>query len=456
MKFLMLRLTPAGIRRRWLESPQLRLIAENFGWLVGDRVLRMGFGMLIGVWMARYLGPEQFGMFTYVQAVIALFLGFSTLGLDTIVVQQLVREVGSKARILGTTLALRLVGALAALVASLLVIAWSRPGDHLIQLLAAILGSATVFQAFDTVDLWFQSQVQSKYTVIVKNTAFAVMAVVKVYLILSQAPVLAFAWATLAEAGLGGLFLLLAYRYQKEDPATWQVDWARAKSLMQAAWPMILSSLAVMIYMRIDQIMLGQISGNQAVGVFSAASRISEVWYFIPMAIASSVTPNLVAAKELGEAIYQRRFEQFFRLMVALALLIVVPVAIFAKPLVVLLYGYAYASAGPILAIQIWTAVFVFLGVAQGPWFVIENLTKLALQRTMGGAVVNVGLNILLIPRYGGLGAAVASLVAQIISNVVMNALDRRTLHLFWMVLKSFNLLSKSANRSGPGKGADA
>lgn len=431
---------------------KLRQILANLCWLIGDRVLRMGFGVLIGVWMARYLGPSQFGMFTYVQAVIALFLGFSTLGLDYIVVQELVNDGAGKNRILGTTLALRLVGALMSLVASNLVIVISKPGDHLIHFLAAIMSSASVFQAFDTVDLWFQSQVQSKYTVIVKNSVFIVMAGVKAFLILTEAPLVAFAWASLAEVALGALFLLVAYRFQNEDPKKWRVDWKVAKNLMTAGWPMLLSGLAVMIYMRIDQVMLGQMGSNQAVGLYTAASRLSEVWYFVPMAIVSSVMPSLVEAKELGENIYLRRFQVFFKIMVALALVIVIPVAFFARPLVVSLYGPPFADAGPILAIQIWTAVFVFLGVAQGPWFVIEKLTKLSLQRTLGGAVVNVGLNLYLIPRFGALGAAMSSLFAQVVSNVLMNALNRRTHHLFWMVIRSFNPFSSWSSSRGIGK----
>jgi PST family polysaccharide transporter len=219
------------------------------------------------------------------------------------------------------------------------------------------------------------------------------------------------------------------------------VDWTWAKSLLKDGWPMVLSGLAVMIYMRIDQVMLGQMKGDHEVGIYSAAVRISEVWYFIPLAITSSVAPSITAAKQLGEAFYYRRILKLFRLMVLLALVIALPVTFLATPMVVRLFGAPFASAGPILSLHIWAAVFVFLGVAQGPWIVTEGLMKVSLNRTVAGGLINVGLNVYLIPRYGGLGAAVATLVAQIVSTLLMNAVDPRTRRIFWMELQAFNLL---------------
>ncbi len=140
-----------------------------------------------------------------------------------------------------------------------------------------------------------------------------------------------------------------------------------------------------------------------------------------------------MAAKAEGQDAYLRRYLKFFRIMLLLAVAIVVPMALFARPLVQLLFGPAYAEAGPILAVQIWTSIFVFQGVAQGPWFVIENQTLLTLKRNLAGAVVNIGCNLVLIPRFGGLGAAFSSLVGQFVCNVLVNAFDSRTRPLFWM-----------------------
>jgi PST family polysaccharide transporter len=437
----LLRWMPASMRSRLAGRAHLQQILTNTGWLFGDRILRMGTGLIVGVWVARYLGPGDFGLFNYAQAIVAIFTAVATLGLDRIVVRDLVHHPGQRQSILGTTLALRLAGALAALVVQELTVFVLRPEDRLLPVLVAILGSGMVFQAFDSVDLWYQSQVQSKYSVIAKNVAFLMVAGLKVSLVLTRAPLLSFAWAALAEAALGALLLLIIYRRHAGGLGSWRFEIGWAKALIRDGWPMVLSGFAVMIYMRIDQIMLGQMRGNHDVGVYSAALRFSEIWYFIPMAIVSSVAPSITAAKQLDEAVYYGRIQKLLRVMVLVSLSIIIPVSFLASYVVVGLYGDSYAAAGPILAIHIWGAVFVFMGVAQGPWFVTEGLMKAYLNRALAGGIVNVLLNLYLIPRFGGLGAAVATLVAQVVSTFLMNALDPRTRRIFWMEARALNIL---------------
>ncbi|MFM6309557.1 MAG: oligosaccharide flippase family protein, partial [Dolichospermum sp.] len=173
----------------------------------------------------------------------------------------------------------------------------------------------------------FQSQVQSKYTVIAKNTAFVITALVKVALISLHAPLIAFAWAGLGEVSLGAIGLIISYRVRGYSPWLWPWSLPLAKTLLKESWPLILSGLTIIIYMRIDQIMLGQMVGDKAVGLYSAATRISEIWYFIPGAIASSVIPSIYAAKEVSEALYYQRIEQFLRLLSWLAIVVAVPMS---------------------------------------------------------------------------------------------------------------------------------
>lgn len=433
---------PGFLRVRLARAPGLQRILGNLSWLFGDRVIRLGLGMVVGVWVARYLGPGQFGLLAYVQAVAALFTGISTLGLDQILIRELVQRPERRSSLLGTALALRLGGSALAMAAVCLTAVLASSQEGPVLLLAAVLGAGAVFHALDVIDLWFQSQVQSKYSVLAKNSVFLLVVCTKAGLILLRAPLIAFAWAQFIEALLGALALWLFYQARGGRLRRWKVEVAVARDLLRAAWPLLLSGVAVMVYMRIDQVMLARLSGVAAVGYYTAASRISEVWYFLPMAVMSSVMPSLVAAKSESELVYRHRTQLFFRAMLGLALVLVVPVALLAGPIVDWLFGPAYSPAGPVLAVQIWTTVFVFLGVAQTPWFVIENQTRLALQRTLGGALVNVGLNLWLIPKYGAMGAAWSSLVAQFASNLVLNYPNRASRDLFWMLVRSFNVFS--------------
>ena len=418
-------------------SDRFRGIIANTGWLFADRILRMGVGLFVGVWVARYLGVEQFGVFNYATAFVALFSTLSTLGLDAIVVRSIVREPEKRLQILGTAFWLKLIGGIAALVLAVSSIIVLRHDDQLTISLVAILASVGIFQAFDTIDLWFQSQVQSKYTVIAKNTAFVIISLVKVALISIHAPLIAFAWTALGEVGLGALGLIISYRVRGYSPWLWPWSSPLAKTLLKESWPLILSGLTIMIYMRIDQIMLGQMIGDKAVGLYSAATRISEVWYFIPMAIASSVSPAIYAAKEVSEALYYQRIEEFLRLLSWLSIVVAVPMSFLSGTIITALFGKSYEASASILAIHIWASLFVFMGVGTSSWFIAEGLTQFALRRTIMGAITNVFLNIFLIPTYGGVGAAIATVISQAVASFLSNATHPKTRKIFKLQVKS-------------------
>jgi polysaccharide transporter, PST family len=423
---------------RLQERQNLSKIIANMGWLFADRILRMGLGLLIGVWVARYLGVEQFGLFSYAAAFVALFIALSTLGLPALVIRTIAQEPEKRAEILGTVFWLQLFGGIATLGVAVGIMFVLRHGDRLMLNLVAILAGAAIFQAFDTIDLWFQSQIQSKYTVFAKNTAFLIVVVVKVVLINLQAPLLAFAAATLLEAVLGAVGLIIFYKFQGDSLSSWRWSLPLARRLLRESWPLILSGLTIMLYMKVDQIMLGQMIGDEAVGIYSAATRISEVWYFIPTAIAASVAPGIYAAKKaVDESLYYRQIEQSLKVLSLIAILIAVPMTFASGAIITALFGHEYAAAGSILAIHIWAAWFVFMGVGTSSWFIAEGLIHLSFRRTLMGAIINIGLNFILIPTYGGLGAAIATVIAQAFASVLSNASHTQTRKIFQIQLRS-------------------
>lgn len=439
-------IVPPFIRRRIAHRPNLLKIVDNIGWLFFDKVLRMGVGVLVGVWIARYLGPEQFGLFSFATAFIGLFGAVAGLGLQSIVVRDIVRDPTCKEETLGTAAVLQLGGGVLAYGLILSTIFWLRPDDALAKWLVAILGSMMLFKASEVAMYWFESQVLSKYTVWVQNGSFLVFAAVKVALILGHAPLLAFAWATIAEAALVALLLLAMLGARGPSLVTLKVSFARAKVLLADSWPLLLSGLAIATYMKIDQIMLGLMLGDEAVGIYSAATRISEVWYFVPMMIVASVFPTILRAKKQSEALYQQRLQRLYDLMVWLSVAVALPITFLSDPIVVLLYGPAYAEAGTVLAIHIWASIFVFLGVASGQWFIAENRQILSFQRTMIGAAINIFLNYIFIPRFGPVGAAVATVAAQVTAAWLFDAIQSITRDMFFMKAKSMNPLRFFAN----------
>ncbi|AHJ30098.1 flippase [Nodularia spumigena CS-584] len=417
-------------------------IIQNIAWLFFDRILRMGVGLFVGVWVARYLGVQQFGIFNYASAFVALLNPLTKLGLDGLVISSIVREPELKDQILGTTFWLKLAGAIGCILLAVSSIFVLRQDDQLTVGLVAILATAGIFHAFDTIDFWFQSQVQSKYTVVAKNTAFIIIAFIKVALIKMQAPLIAFAWAGLAEVGLASIGLIIAYRVQGYS-ILWRWSLPVAKTLLRESWPLMLSGLTIMIYMKIDQIMLGEMVDASAVGLYSAATRISEVWYFIPMAITSSVAPAIYAAKEVSEELYYQKIKKLIRVLVLISIVVAVPMSFLSERIITMLFGNSYAAAGSILAIHIWASLFVSMGVATGVWFISEGLTHEAFQRNLIGAATNILLNLFLIPAYAGVGAAIATVISYGIASFFSHSINLKTRKIFKLQVQSFLFFSK-------------
>lgn len=401
------------------------------GWLVFDKVLRMGIGLAVGVWVARYLGPGQFGQIGFATAFIGLFGAIAGLGLQGIVVRDIVRSPACKGETLGTAVVLQLGGGLLAYGLILATIFVLRPEDKVAKLLVAILGATMLFKASDVAVYWFESQVQSKYTVWVQDASLAFFAAVKVMFILNSAPMIAFVWVTLAEALVVALLMLVMLGLHGPRLRELRITMARGKTLLADSWPLFLSSVAIVIYMKIDQIMLGQMLGDEAVGIYSAAVRISEAWYVIPMMIVTSVFPAITEAKKRSEALYSQRMQHLYDLLVLLSIGVALPMTFLSTPIVTLLFGEKYAESGAVLAVHIWATIFVSLGVSSGKWLIIEGLQLLALKRNVYGAALNILLNYFLIPAYHAIGAAIASLLAYVLSYYLMDAFDARTRFMF-------------------------
>ncbi len=428
---------PGGLRNRL--TPGIRKVAGNTSWLMADRLIRMGLGVVVGIWVARYLGPSQFGSLNFAISFVALFATLTTFGLDNVVLRELVVDASKAPEVLGTAFALRMVGSVVAPLVSLAIIKLTQPNNPEAILLVGLLSVGLIFQAFDTIDCYFQSQVQSKLTVWAKNSAFLLIACVRILLIHIRAPLWSFAAAQLAELALGATGLFVAYQWTGGQFSLWRPSKKKAIELLSQSWPLILSGMAIMIYMRIDMVMLNMMQGNRAVGIYAAATRVSEVWYFIPMAIVSSVSPAIIRARDQPN-LYYGRIGKLFCLMTFLAILIGSIVALGAHWIIQVLYSDAFRAAGPILAVHVWASVFVFLGVAQGPWDFSEKLFKLSSYRTMAGAVANVLINLVLIPKYSGMGAAIATVVSYAISSVFANAFHPATRPIFFMQMRSLLL----------------
>ena len=279
--------------------------------------------------------------------------------------------------------------------------------------LFALMGGQLLSNPFKCSEIWFQSQVRSDLSVKATSISLILFAVVKIIAIVKGLHLIGFAYIFLLEAvsvvGIQAIYYLRNY-----GPIwRWRIQWAKAARFLSNSWPLIVSGLAVMVYMRIDQVMLGAMVGEQAVGEYAAATRISNVWHFIPQILATSLFPAIMSSKVGDPEVYSQRVDRFLDLNVSLAYLITLPLYFIAPFLVVGLFGDAYVNAASILQIHVWSLIFVFVGVARGQLLMAEGLFRFSMCSTLLGAVVNVAGNMILIPRFSAQGAAVATLISQ-------------------------------------------
>jgi len=405
----------------------------NTSWMFGEQVLRIIAGLFVGIYVARYLGPEQFGVYSYAAAFVALFGTIARLGLDGIVVRDLVNHPQERDVYLGTAFWLKLIGAFVTL--GLLAIAVQfTSNDATTNLYIFIIASGLIFQSFDVVDFHFQSKVLSKYVSISRLIQLALSSILKLYFIFIQADLFWFVMVSLIDQISLALSLVFAYWGQKIGSFFSSFDLGTAKTMLKNSWPLILTGIAISLYMRIDQIMIKEMLGEREVGLYSAAVKLSEAWYFVPVIVTTSLFPAIVNAKKISLELYNERLQRLYFIMIYSAVSVALLVTFMADKIVEILYGIHYGDAGLVLAIHIWAGVFVGLGVVNGSWFLTENLQKLATLNTLIGAATNVVLNYFLIPIYGIPGAAFATFVSYGVAVYLVLFLHGKTRGQFYRI----------------------
>ncbi|HDX8427929.1 TPA: flippase [Aeromonas veronii] len=416
-----LKILPTPLSQRLSANHNLLAAINNSGWLILDKLMRLMFGLFVSAWVARYLGPEQYGELAYVLAYLAFFQAVALLGMDGIIVRDITTDKSKTGEILGTAFLLRITVGICCWFIAIAGMGWFNGWLDSSVYITAFAGASLIFQATDTIDLWFQSQSQSRRTVIAKLLAYLISNGLKVLLILNHASLIAFAVVISIEALLGSLALIYAYR-KFPCQQSWILVKKRILQLIKESWPFILSGLSVMVYMRIDQIMIKEMLGDTYLGVYVAAIPLATLGYFFPSILYTSLAPYLSKIKLNSEYEYRATLSKIFLLFSAIGWVIAIPISLLSPLLINILYGAQYQDSSIVLSIYVFTNVFVCQGVALGFWVINENKGKLSLIRTFSGAVFLFLSNLFFIPKFGLIGAAFSALCAQAISTIFLNA----------------------------------
>ena len=410
---------------------------KNTSWLFAEKILRMVVGLLVGVWVARYLGPDKFGLLSFAHSFVGLFTIFATLGLDEIVVRELVKDESRRDSLVGTTFWLKLFGAFLVLLVLAFAINFTS-NDVDTHILVFIIASATIFQSFNIVDFYFQSKILGKFVAYANFISLFISSILKIALILSHASLLAFAWVVLFDS----FVLACGFIYFFLKHSTFRIKnlifyKSTAIDLLKDSWPLIFSGGVLMIQARIDQVMIKEMVGSIEVGYYSVAMRLIEAFAFIPMLLKSSLYPSIISAKNRSKALYQDRLLNFYRLNFLFFLVIAIPIFIFADPIIVLLFGIEYQPAGVLLALLSIRLFFANMGVARGTYILTENLMKFSMLTMILGTIVNIYLNYVMIPYYGARGAIGATIVSFFTTIYLVDIFYSKTRHNVILQVKS-------------------
>lgn len=422
----------------------LARIAGNAGWLALDRVARMLVGLLVGIWIARHLGPTRYGELGYALAVLALVQTVAALGLDGVVVRDLARDPARAPRLLGTVLGLRLGSGLLAWALAVAAMALVHGAAALPVLLVVLAGASLPMQAGDAVDLWFQGSSQNRRSVIARLAALAAAAALRVALILADAPLAAFAAAVAFEAAALAAALALGYRRHRAA-GPWRFDAAEARRLCIECAPLMAAALAAAVYSRVDLLLVKHLLGAEAAGVFVAVTTLSGVWVVLPSVLQLALAPAVARQRAADPAAYRETLVRVFRLFFAGGLLVALAVSLLAAPLIGLLYGPDYAAGAPVLAWHAFTNLFIALGLAHSLWIVNEGRTGVRLAGNLAAGAVSVLANAWLLPRHGLVAAGAVAVLAQFIAAVGINALVARDS--FWLQLRAVSGLRLGSAR---------
>jgi len=430
-----------------IHSQGFKRYFTNTSWMITEKIIRMAAIVFVGVYVARYLGPERFGLLNYAISFVALFSGIATLGLDGIVVRNLLQNSKDRARLLGTAFTLKVVGAIVLFVA-VSVTLYLTSHDTSTNTMVLIIAGGMLFKSFNVIEFYFQSKVQARFTTISQFCALVVSSFFQIGLIFRNASLVWFAWALVLENVTMGVSLVFMYLKNRSRISKWLFKWRLAVHLLRDSWPLALSGLMIMIYMRIDQIMIKEMLNAKALGYYAAAVRFSEAWYFIPVTITASIFPAIMNAKKISDGVYYDRLQKLFNLMLWIALAVVIPMTFLAEYAITLLYGENYIPAAGVLRIHIWSGIFVFLGVAVSKYLLAENLVMVSFGQAVAGCIANIILNIIFIPSYGIKGAAWATLLSYAITIFLLLPNVRARKAFFMIMCSIYPVKQKNADKS--------
>lgn len=411
----------------------------NTGWLIFDKIFHMALSLVVTAMVTRYLGVEQYGLLSYGLAFIDIFTIICKLGIDGIIVNELIKNRDRTGEILGSTTFLRLLSSFLSMILTYIFVKLLNPNDHTILVITCIQSVSLIFVAFDTLNYYWQSRLESKYTAIAQSISYPLVCLLRLLFIWLKKDVTWFAWATVLDAFL--IALIMLFFYKREHLPRYKLSISMMKYLLQHSYHFIPVNLLVTIYTQMDKLMIKGMSDSIQVGLYSAAMLVANLWIFIPNALIDSGRPIIMAMKsEKNEDGYVDRLRKLNMGVLWISILAGVFFTIFGRVVIYIVNGKAFLAAVPVLWVLIWSRMFSLMGTTRSIWMLCEGMEKYIKYFVALGAFINVVLNWMLIPILGAVGAAIATLVTEVLSSFVATGIVPKTRPYFRILLRSIKI----------------
>lgn len=400
----------------------LRLIKnkeiKNAGWIIGERIIQMFLSFVVGILSARYLGPENYGSLNYTASFITFFSSISTLGMEGVIIKKMIEKPEKEGCFLGGSIVLRLISSILSSVSVVILVWVLNPGDGEKVVLVLLQSVQLLFQTLYIFDSWFQRYLNSKYISIAKISAALVVMLYKLYLLASGKSVVWFAFSNSLSYIIIAVVFIVFFKKSNGPVLNWDVT--AGISVLKDSYHYVFSGIMVAMYSQMDKIMIGKMLSDTDVGLYTTGVAICSMWIFVPTAIINSFRPTILMLRQSGQIeLYNRRLRQLYSFIIWLCVGVSIMIFLLAPFIITVLYGEAYTGSIKVLKIAIWCEVFSVIGTARGIWILAEEKNKFVKYYLAIGVVVNLVLNMVMIPFCGIEGAALATLLTQITTSMI-------------------------------------
>ena len=392
--------------------------AKNASWIIGGKVIQMLISLVVGLITARYLGPANYGLINYANAYIAFFTSLCNLGINSVIVKNFVDHPEEEGETLGTSILLKFLSSTLSCIIIFLIVSVADAGETETILVVLLSSISVIFNIFSTLNYWFQSRYLAKRTAVTALISYMSVAVYKIILLVTGKSVLWFAFSMSVDYIAYAIIIFLFYK--KEGGPKFSVSLSKAKELLNSSYHFILSGLMVAVYGYTDKFMLKQMLDSESVGYYSTATAICSMWTFVLTAIIDSVYPTIMNLHKTDKIGFERKNRQLYAIVFYVSVAVSVCFTLFGNIVINILYGAKFAGAVGPLRVVTWYTAFSFLGVARNAWIVCENKQKYLKYMYICAAVINICLNLCLIPIMGATGAALASLITEICTSIIL------------------------------------